>query len=193
MRIAPKTLLKTVSIAAVAVGLTGAAQAVPLIPTFVLGAGGSFAVQDGSNGAFDIQDESDGYKGFIGVENTFGIPGLQPSLGVELQYSDLGKFQLNNSAGTQEADTIGLSATAGLQVLEMLRVGAKGGVHFWDSEFGPTKRDGTDFFFGLSTEIRAAPFAFIRFEWEHFYFDDNAISFDSDVDVGSVSFVLRAF
>lgn len=188
-----KTMAKTVSVAALMVGFTGAAQAVPLIPTFVLGAGGSFAVEDGDTNGFDIQDESDGYKGFVGIESTFGVPGIQPSLGVELQYSDLGKFELNNNGGTHEADTIGLSAIAGLQLLELLRVGAKGGVHFWDSDFGPIKRDGTDFFFGLSTEIKAAPFASIRFEWEHFYFDDDNIGFDSDLDVGSVSFVLRAF
>ncbi len=186
-------ILKTISLAAILAGCAGAAQAVPLIPTIVFGAGGSFALQDGEANGVDIQDESDGYKVFGGIESVFGVPGIQPSLGLELQYSDLGEFELNNSGGKQDADTIGLSAIGGLQLLEVLRVNAKGGVHFWDSKVAGLNRDGTDFFFGLSGEFKAAPFASIRFEWEHFYFDDDPIGFDSDLDVASVSFVLRAF
>lgn len=185
--------LKALSLTALLVGFAGTAQAVPLIPTVVLGAGGSLALEDGDSGGVDIQDESDGYKVFAGLETSFGLPGIQPSLGVELQYSDLGNFDLNNNAGTHEADTIGLSVVGGLQLLEFLRANAKAGVHFWDSEIAGFKADETDFFFGLSGEFKVAPFASIRLEWERFYLEEDGIGFDSELDVGSVSFVLRAF
>lgn len=188
----------TVAIAALFVAMGGMlfadkANAVPLVPTIVFGAGGSFAAADGDANGGKVQDESDGYKVFGGLETSFGVPGIQPSLGIEAQYSDLGDFKFNGGAFNHEASTIGISAIGGLQLLEMFRANAKVGLHVWDSDIAGFKRDGTDLFYGLSGELTLAPFTAIRFEWEHFDFKDSNFGLDSDVDVGSVSFVLRVF
>jgi len=189
--------VKTVRSLALAGGLSlaasGAAHAVPLIPTLVLGAGGSMALEDGGTDNGKIQDESEGYKVFGGVEATYGVIGIQPSLGFEVQYSDLGNFEFNGSNLKHQAETVGVSAIAGLQLLEMFRANVKGGVHFWDNKIAGASRDGNDFFYGLSGELTIAPFSAIRVEWEHFLFEDDNIGLDSDVDVGSVSLVFRIF
>ncbi|MGB0922308.1 MAG: outer membrane beta-barrel protein [Alphaproteobacteria bacterium] len=179
--------------------MTTAASALPIVPTLVVGAGGSLsAIEDfGDSGTnFDFDEQALGYKVFAGIESNLGLPGVDPKLGFEVQYSDLGTFDLANGQGELHGTTVGLSGRASVELANFLTLSGKAGMHFWNSDGeGPAaalsnafdENDGTDFFFGLGTEFKIIPNVSIRAEWERFQFGD------ADLDVGTLSVVFKLF
>ncbi len=179
--------------------MTTAASALPIVPTLVLGAGGSLsALEDFSDSGtnFDFDEASLGYKVFAGIESNLGLPGIDPKLGFEAQYSDLGTFDLKNGQGDLHGTTFGLSGRASVEFANFLTLSGKAGMHFWNSDGdGPAaainnafdENDGTDFFFGLGTEFKIIPNVSLRAEWERFQFNE------SDLDVGTLSVVFKLF
>lgn len=190
-----KSTITAFALAGLAALFTAPAMAVPLVPTLIVGAGGSISsLEDFTEGGtnFDFEDEELGYKLFAGVETNLGLPGLDPTLGLEAQYADLGQFELNAGGGEIHGTTLGLALRAGLNIGPVLQLHGKGGVHFWNADgSGPVgafgDRDGEDFFFGLGGEFKILPNVGVRAEWERFSLDD------ADLDVGTISIVFRLF
>lgn len=192
--------VKTGIAAIVALGfMSSAAAALPIVPTLVLGAGGSLSAMEdfGDSGTnFDFDEQALGYKVFAGIESNLGLPGVDPKLGLEVQYSDLGTFDLANGQGELHGTTIGVAGRAAVELAGFLTLSGKAGLHFWNSDGkGPAaaisnafdENDGADFFFGLGSEFKILPNVALRAEWERFQFND------SNLDVGTLSVVFKLF
>jgi len=114
-----------------------------------------------------------GFRLFAGNDRVLTILGV--NFGAELGYANLGNF------GTTEAEAIDLSAIVGVGLPLGLRIHARGGLSYWNTN----GTDGTDPMYAAGLTTKLGPLDW-RLEWSNYHDIDNI-----DVDSYMLSAVHR--
>lgn len=169
----------------------------------------------GSGGATEADDEivlPEGDATFVNIDDSdagwkvFGGGQINPFIGLEVSYVDLGEFSAKRGMERAEVDLDGWNLM-GMGVLPVysdpynhLSLFAKAGAFIWDADIDGSgslgsaaialsdEDDGVDPSFGVGIVYRLATYFAIRAEWERF-FDIR----DEDVDFFSIGLQIENF